>query len=159
MQLADALAAAHAAGIVHRDLKPANLFITNRGQIKILDFGLAKMTVADTGATRRRDELSSAGSVLGTIAYMSPEQARGEPIDHRSDLFSLGGVMYEMATSHQAFPGDTPATSFDHILNQNPPPPSRSSPDLPPELDAIIAKALEKDRDLRYQSAADLRAD
>ncbi|HEV8658295.1 MAG TPA: protein kinase, partial [Thermoanaerobaculia bacterium] len=157
IQFADALAAAHAAGIVHRDLKPANLFITSRGQIKILDFGLAKIMSAAADATQRRD--TSAGSVIGTVAYMSPEQARGETIDHRSDLFSLGAVMYEMATGHQAFAGNTPATSFDHILNQDPPPPSRTSPELPPEVDAIIAKALEKDRDLRYQSAADLRAD
>jgi serine/threonine protein kinase len=157
MQLADALSAAHAAGIIHRDLKPANLFLTNRGQIKILDFGLAKTISAEADATRRRD--TSAGSVVGTVAYMSPEQARGESIDHRSDLFSLGTVMYEMATGHQAFAGNTPATSFDHILNHDPPPPSRTSPELPPEVDAIMAKALEKDRDLRYQSAADLRAD
>jgi serine/threonine protein kinase len=157
MQLSDALAAAHAAGIVHRDLKPANLFVTTRGQIKILDFGLAKIISAAADATQRRD--TSAGSVVGTVAYMSPEQARGQAIDHRSDLFSLGTVMYEMATGHQAFAGNTPATSFDHILNHDPPPPSRTSPDLPPEVDAIIAKALEKDRDLRYQSAADLRAD
>ena len=159
IQLADGLAAAHAAGIIHRDLKPANLFITNRGQIKILDFGLAKVSPTDVDATRHRDEQSSAGSIVGTVAYMSPEQARGETIDHRSDLFSLGAVMYEMATGHQAFAGNTAATSFDHILNHDPPPPSRTSPELPPEIDAIIAKALEKDRDLRYQSAADLRAD
>src|SRR5712691_4224981 len=159
IQLADGLAAAHAAGIIHRDLKPANLFITNRGQIKILDFGLAKVSPTDVDATRHRDEQSSAGSIVGTVAYMSPEQARGETIDHRSDLFSLGAVMYEMATGHQAFAGNTAATSFDHILNHDPPPPSRTSPELPPEIDAIISKALEKDRDLRFQSAADLRAD
>ena len=159
IQLADGLAAAHAAGIIHRDLKPANLFITNRGQIKILDFGLAKISPTDVDATKHRDEQSSAGSIVGTVAYMSPEQARGETIDLRSDLFSLGAVMYEMATGHQAFAGNTAATSFDHILNHDPPPPSRTSPELPPEIDAIISKALEKDRDLRFQSAADLRAD
>ena len=159
IQLADALTAAHAAGIIHRDLKPANLFVTSRAQLKILDFGLAKIAVADQDATRQRGEHSASGSVVGTVAYMSPEQARGETLDHRSDLFSLGAVMYEMATGHQAFAGNTPATSFDHILNQDPAPPSRTSPDVPPEIDAIIAKALEKDRDLRYQSAADLRAD
>jgi len=162
IQLADALAAAHGAGIIHRDLKPANLFLTGRSAVKILDFGLAKIVSQnDAGATQHRSDLlrTSPGSVVGTIAYMSPEQARGEALDGRSDLFSLGAVIYEMATGRQAFGGSSPATSFDGILNQTPPPASRTRPDLPPELDAILAKALEKDRDLRYQSAADLRAD
>ncbi len=168
-QVADALDAAHSEGILHRDIKPANIFITRRGQVKVLDFGLAKLSPEYRRSGRHLDAMldtsppehftSVAGTTVGTIAYMSPEQARGDDVDPRTDLFSFGVVLYEMATGRQSFPGHTTAVVFDGILNRDPLPPSAINGLLPHELDRIVSKALEKDRSLRYQTAADLGSD
>ena len=166
IEIAEALEAAHAEGIIHRDIKPANIFVTKRGHAKILDFGLAKLAsaaevidVSDIPVATEKELLTDPGALMGTMAYMSPEQARGEELDARSDLFSFGAVLYEMTSGRMAFLGNTAAIIYEAILNRAPIPLSRLKPELPQKLEEIVNMALEKDRKVRYQNAADIQTD